>query len=235
MKKYVLLFMLVCLATSFIACGQDEVSEVENDNQDVILGDEQASNSFDDKDEDVSIKKENDIETETICVGEKYFDYPATHTSEDLFTNDFFMLEDEIILGISYDSGEEFNDSLEKVIDYVNKGKFTEAASRLAGGGPAANLGEDIVAKTSEKVTVNGIDCMKFTGSTLNKSTNADLNSEELYDAEWDAYVYGYAFLVNNVSYAVIGIVTPEEQEQSMIDEMKQQVDDIMASIRDER
>ena len=235
MKKLVLLLTLVYLTGCFIACGKNEVSKTENNSQDVVSEDNQETKNTDDNEPTESNKKENDIETETICVGEKYFDYPATHTSEDLFTNDFFMLEDEIILGISYDSGEEFNDSLQKVIDYVNKGKFTETASRLAGGGPAANLGEDIVAKTFEEVTVNGIDCMKFTGSTLNKSINMDLNSEELYDAEWDAYVYGYAFLVNNVSYAVIGIVTPDEQAQSMIDEMKQQVDNIMASMRDER
>lgn len=50
----------------------------------------------------------------------------------------------------------------------------------------------------------------------------------------WNAYTYGYAFLLNNVAYAVIGIVTPEEQEQFMIDEIKQKVDALMETIHDE-
>lgn len=79
------------------------------------------------------------------------------------------MPEEEIIIGVYYDREERTNKSLEKVIYYVNEYWFTNATAYLAGSGPPFWLGEDIVVISSEKVTVNEMDCMKFIGTTLNK------------------------------------------------------------------
>lgn len=231
MKRLILLIMLVCLATSFIACGKDEVPESEG--QDVVLKDNQNVESTDDKDDTETNNVTENDNMEVDYIGAMCYDYSAENQwiEEHLGTH-FTMNQDEnIVVGVFYDS--ENNSSVEKVIEYVNKYTFAHAAAYVSRTGLC--LGGDIVVTSSENVTVNDLECMRFEGNTPNETSYRDVDTGEIISSEWDAYVYGYTFLVDNKSYAVIGIVTPEEQEQSMIDEMKQQVDDIMASMRDEK
>ena len=217
-KKIIVLLTIVCMLCGLVACGKDEVSKTGNDSQDIVSEDNQTMENTNDKN--------NDVETEYDVIGYKYYDYPATHWIKTEGYFHFVMLDEQIMIATYEDLDGEVNESLEAIIDYVNEDRFTISASCAGEGGPTFGLGEDVKVTSSEKVTIAGMDCMKFEGTTLNKGED---------DITWDAYVYGYTFLVDEISYAVIGIVTPEEQEQSMIDEMKQQVDDIMASMRDER
>lgn len=115
---------------------------------------------------------------------------------------------------------------LEDVFDYVENDGFITSLTNAGSGGITYGLfGEDIVVTSSEQVTMAGYDSIKYTGTIVNSPTDDDT---------WNCYVYGYTFIIDDAPYAVIGIVTTREQEQSMIDEMIAEVDEIAASIRTE-
>ena len=214
--------MLVCFTGCFIACGKDEMSDIENDSQDVVSKDNRETKNTDDNDTTESNKKENDIETETDMIGWLYYDHPATHWINPVSGIDFVMLDESIMIGLY---GTDAIDAIENGVQLANDENWMSDVSKAGSGGPTFWLGEDIVMTSSENTTVAGVDAMRFIGTAPNHSL----------EEEWNCYVYGYSFIVDDYTYLLIGVVTPVEQEQSMIDEMKQQVDDIAASMRKER
>lgn len=228
MKKLVLLLMIVCFTGCFVACGKDNVSDSGNNTQDTMIdnGETIENQNENIKNDESSVEKNDGWESEGAGYKSVYYDYPSeTHFVREKPSIDFVLEKEEIMVGVYGDIDEEFNDSVEDVITFVNDDKFTEKAS-LAGEGLALWLGADIVVDSSEVVTMAGMDSMKFTGTTEYMA----------YEEEpWNCYVYGYTFVIEDVSYAVIGLVLPKEQEQSMIDDMKNQVDSIAATIRNGR
>lgn len=228
MKKIVILFTLVCLTGCFIACGKDNFSDSGNNTQNTMIdnGETIENQNENIKNDESSVEKNDGWESEGAGYKSVYYDYPAdTHFIREEQAIDFVLEKEEIMVGVYSDLEQEFNDSVEDVITFVNDDRFTEAAS-FAGEGLALWLGADIVVTSSEVVTMADMDSMKFTGTTEYMA----------YEAEpWNCYVYGYTFVIEDVSYAVIGLVLPKEQEQSMIDDMKNQVDSIAATIRNGR
>lgn len=228
MKKIILLLMLVCFTGCFIACGKDDVSGTDNKGQDEVSEDNQETMNASDKDTTESQKKENNSDVETDLIGYLYYDHPATHWVKTQGGIDFVMLDgsaDESIMIGAFCCPDEANDSIENGVKLANDWDWMDHVSSAGSGGPAFGLGYDIVMTSSETTTIAGVDAIKFIGTAPNRSR----------EEEWNSYVYGYSFIVDNYPYLVIGVVTPQEQEQSMIDEMKQLVDDIAASMRKER
>ena len=126
----------------------------------------------------------------------------------------------DITIVITCDSAKEFKGTLEDVID--NRSDRITRAFRNKIWDWAF---ETLDVKSSENVKMAGYDSIKFTATTTNASID---------DVRWDCYVYGYAFIINDLPYVVVGVVAPEDQEQSMIDEMIADVDAIAGSIRTE-
>ena len=227
-KKFIVLLTIVCMLGGLVACGQDEVSDSGNETQDTIVDNNEKTENKDKniKNDEGNVEKDNGWESERAGYKSVYYDYPSeTHFVREKPSIDFVLEKEEIMVGVYGDIDEEFNDSVEEVITFVNDDKFTEKASS-AGEGLSLWLGADIVVTSSEVVTMAGMDSMKFTGTTEYMAYEED---------PWDCYVYGYTFVIEDVSYAVIGLVIPKEQEQSMIDDMKNQVDSIAATIRNGR
>lgn len=229
-KKIIVLMTIVCMLCGLMACGKDEGSETENDSQDVVSEDNQEVENTDDKDDTETNNITENDNMEVDYIGSMCYDYPSgTHWIENHLGAHFPMTKDEsIVIGVFYNS--ENNSSVEKVIEYVNEYTFAHAAAYVSRTG--LGLGGDIFVTSSENVTVNDLECMRFEGNTPNETSYRDVDTGEIIYSKWDAYVYGYTFLVDNKSYAVIGIVTPKEQEAAMIADMKQQVDDTMSSMR---
>lgn len=227
-KKIIVLLTIVCMLCGLVACGKDEGSDSGNETQDTIVDNNDESENRDEniKNDEGNVEKNSGWESENAGYKSVYYDYPAeTHFIREQWGIDFVLEKEEIMVGVYSDLDEEFNDSVEDVITFVNDDRFTEAAS-FAGEGLSLWLGADIVVTSSEVVTIAGMDSMKFTGTTEYMAYEAD---------PWDCYVYGYTFVIEDISYAVIGLVIPKEQEQSMIDDMKNQVDSIAATIRNGR
>lgn len=76
---------------------------------------------------------------------------------------------------------------------------------------------------TKEEVTVNGIDTIRLQGT-------ANCGRETLYDA----YIYGYAFIINEHPCSIIGVVKDVSQPQQEIDSVTELVDAMMATVRNE-
>ncbi len=230
MKKLVVLLMMIVLTGCFIACGKEE--EVVTDNgqtEDVIVEDKDTEdNSAEVGSSNKNEEKENDIEIDTYYNGSVFYDYPTTHSIKEEGGIAFILSdEQDIMVGLYRDViGKKENDSLENIVDFANEDGFMDSVSRAGTGASTFYLEEDIVVTSSEIVTMAGRDSMKFEGTTPNRFRD---------EATWDCYVYGYTFLFDNISYAVIGVVAPQEQDETMIEQMKQQVDDMAASLRTER
>ena len=222
MKKLVVLLMMIVLTGCFIACGKEEEVVTDNGQTDEVVTDNE--NIEDNSEEEVVEEKTDDVEYETELNNYLYYDYPTTHYIDSRPAADFIMKDnDDIMVGVYGDYRDTYNDSLEKVIDFVNEADFMYYASRSGGGGSSFYLEEDIVVTSSEMVTMAGMDSMKFEGTTPNRFRD---------EAYWDCYVYGYTFLYKDVSYAVIGVVTPQEQDEEMIEQMKSFVDDIASRVK---
>ena len=225
MKKLVVLLMMIVLTGCFIACGKEEEVVTDNGQTDEVVTDNE--NTEDNGNEDATVEKTDDVEWDSYLIRGVYFDYPSSHYL-DKRPGGYFILKDndDIMVAVYADIDEEFNDSLEDVINFVNDEDFTTYASLAGGGGSSFYLGEDIVVTSSEMVTMAGMDSMKFEGTTPNRFRD---------EAYWDCYVYGYTFIINDMSYAVIGLVTPQEQDEEMIKQMKQLVDDVASTVRTEK
>lgn len=227
MKKLILLLMLVCFTASFIACGKNE--DIVDSSKDVdVQSDNNEVNDKTSDNEDVVEKVDEDNTdkiTEEVYRGTGiYYDYPSKMKYVDEILDADILQKSkanqDITIVITCDSAKEFKGTLEDVID--NRSDRITRAFRNKIWDWAF---ETLDVKSSENVKMAGYDSIKFTATTTNASID---------DIRWDCYVYGYAFIINDLPYVVVGVVAPEDQEQSMIDEMIADVDAIAGSIRTE-
>lgn len=235
-KKIIVLLTIVCMLLSLVACGEDKTPNTTNNDENQVQTDindtEDASDELiadGEKDEDEKQSDRTSRRLQKCCP--IYYDYSSDYYLEAESGLDVIVSinpengEAEVMIGLFDDVLEEFEGTLEEVIDYLNKSIFI-AALTGAGGGLAYGLfGEEIQVTSSEKVTMAGYDSMKYTGTIVNSPTDDDI---------WNCYVYGYTFLIDEAPYTVLGFVTTREQEQSTIDEMIAEVDAIAGSIRTE-
>lgn len=230
MKKLVVLLMMIVLTGCFIACGKEEEVVTDNGQTDEVVTDNENTEdgSEEDKSSSKDEEKEENVDVDTYYNGSVFYDYPITHSIREEGGIAFIVSDEhDIMVGLYRDViDKKENDSLENIVDFANEDGFMKKVARAGSGGSTFYLEEDIVVTSSEIVTMAGRDSMKFEGTAPNKDTDGPT---------WDCYVYGYTFLFDNISYAVIGVVAPQEQDEEMIEQMKQQVDDMAASLRTER
>lgn len=235
MKKLILLLMLVCFTASFIACGKNE--DIVDSSKDVDV--QSDNNEVNDKTSDNEDVVEKVDESNTDIITEEmyfytgiYYDYPSdkkfherTLTANIICKN---KADEDIVIVLSHnDHGDDtfsdyvaFDGTLDDVIDYASEDILHAIQSEAA-----YWAFETMEVNSTEKVSMAGYDSIKFTATTANASID---------DVQWDCYMYGYAFVINDLPYTVVGVVTTKQQEQSMIDEMIADVDAIAGSIRTE-
>lgn len=233
MKKLVLLLMLVCLTGCFSACGKDEDIVDSSENVDVQSDNEVNDNTSNVEDVVEKVDESNtDIITEEMYFNTGiYYDYPSdkkfhekTVTANIICKN---KADEDVVIVLSHNDRDDtfsdyvaFDGTLEDVIDYASEDILHAIQSEAA-----YWAFETMDVNSTEKVSMAGYDSIKFTATTANASID---------DVQWDCYMYGYAFVINDLPYTVVGVVTTKEQEQSMIDEMIADVDAIAGSIRTE-
>lgn len=228
MKKLVVLLMMIVLTGCFIACGKEEDVVTDNGQTDEVVTDNENIENNSEEDVVSDNEESSNEESEVYLYGDVYFNYPASYTLN-LEGGIYFLWNgnEDIMVGLYRDILDySANDSIENIVDFVNDDGFMDSVSRAGRGGSTFYLEEDIVVTSSEIVTMAGRDSMKFEGTAPNRFRD---------EANWDCYVYGYTFLVNDTSYAVIGVVAPQEQDEEMIKQMKQLVDDVAATVRTEK
>jgi len=125
--------------------------------------------------------------------------------------------------------GKPFDGELDDIFDIYNNGDFFMAASRCSGNGVPYNMNDEVVlieTDSSEKVNINGIDTIHFTGhASYNKS------GDELQNF----YVTGYTFIFNEQPYMLAGIIFDEKAGDDLRPEMDKEIDIMMKTVRSER
>ena len=122
-----------------------------------------------------------------------------------------------------YNKQDTFSGSTLDVFDFLNNGNvFQDIASSSEANFFGNSNSYKIVKKQSENLKINEIDTVKFIGSVT------DENGRE-------CYAYGYTFILDNTPCMVVGFILSENQEQSLIQNIKSEVDMMMKTVRTER
>lgn len=137
-----------------------------------------------------------------------------------------------IPLFVTYDEevfGKPFEGELKDIFDVYNNGDIFMAASRATGTGVPYNMNNDIVlieTDSSEKVNVNGIDTIRFTGHASYDKTNEGLKN---------FYVTGYTFIFNGKPYMLVGVIFGENDGDNLRASMDKEIDCMMKTVRSEK
>lgn len=214
MKK--LLCMLLCLCLTAALCG----CVTQNDQgQDIGTGNQPQQTTAPDKTEPsgetTAPEVSNDIQTIEILTKDIYIDCDVSYgvVSEACATL-LYTSNDSMIAFCQY-TYKAYSGDLDGVFDLF-KIKLPNNASTHSRGDL---WGCEIEMLSSEKVTVNGFEGIRFTGKVPNKKG-------------WDCHVYGYLFLINNVPCGVVGLVSAEAQDSAMIQQTDAEVETIVSTIR---
>lgn len=250
--KRIILLLCVTMLFALVACGEDKVSgtniqtQYEENSSENTVSDSFNINDNQEQTDTVNSGLEDIIKIE-LDFGDDLFgrvseqrdnsslcyDYFSTYyidkqmVSDILYTFNESTKQSDIMIGIYDGYLSNFNGTLEDVIDCINQGSFiTDMSYSGAGAVSKGLISENIKVTSSEKVSVAGLDGIKFTGNITNKNTKKGTNES------WECYCYGYNLIIDEVPYAVVGIIPTKEQEQSTIDKMIAEVDAIAPSLR---
>ena len=137
-----------------------------------------------------------------------------------------------IPLFVTYDEevfGKPFEGELKDIFDVYNNGDIFMAASRAPGSGVPYNMGNDVVlieTDSSEKVNINGIDTIRFTGHASYYKTNDGLKN---------FYVTGYTFIFNGKPYMLVGVIFGVKDGDDLRDSMDKEIECMMKTVRSEK
>ncbi len=164
-------------------------------------------------------------------------------TSVEAFSHGFYCISkfvskdskerDCVPVLVCYDDevfGKPFDGKLDDIFNIYNNGDIFKAAScSIAVSGVPYNMNDEVVlieTDSSEKVNINGIDTIHFTGhATYNKSSDEILN----------IYITGYTFIYNEKPYMLAGIIFGDKDGEDLRQEMDKEIDCMMKTVRSEK
>ena len=121
---------------------------------------------------------------------------------------------------LAYDKEKTFNGTLDNVFNLLNDGRIFRNISSYTGSCFSNNDKTYLINKTSEqKVKISEVDAIKFNGNVLDEKGN-------------NCYIYGYNFIMDNTPCMLVGCVFSEEQENSSISSMCEEIDAMMQTVR---
>lgn len=213
MKKMMCLLLCVIMLVSLAACGSKPSQE------DETVSAPDAAVETSPKAETAAAEESRAQEDEETYVyqvpmEEIYCNYPAKLT---YFTQSYTQLlftGKDALVGLCF-SFENYTGSLDEVYNFLMPHFLDDASTSSR----CTLFGAEYQLNSSESVTVNGLDSCKF---------DVTVTCEE----GWDCHVYGYSFVFDGIAYAVIGLVSTEEQASDMIEEYDGLVDQIAATVR---
>ena len=211
MKKVINVFAATVLSMSMIGCGGQGTSKVSiTDDTPVVSTQEE-----DKKEENVTNNttvSSNLPNTFKVPSKEIYADGPNYQEIEEGFTRLFIVHEQKYC---AFTAALKANaNSLLEAHD-VSFAKLQQNLVNYEGGINSIQIDQE------QNLTVNGIDTYYFEGS-INYGT----------DNIHDGYAVGYAFIIDGVPCEIVGSVIDDEQSSVTIQEIKDNVDAMMKSVR---
>ena len=229
MKKWLSIAVCVAMVLTLTACGGNKGNESEKivENTSEIGQKEEQSKEKPDTSNKEGAKKEEKVIRRSIGIGTfVYVDCPAAWIDDDNVNTRFVYKKEWIdsrcaLLGLTtYGSGEYAGD-LETVPQDLGNRFVNDVWVHCAGDLHEAN----VEVSSTESVTVNGYEGLRFTGKVFNPGNLSD-------KATWDCHVYGYAFIIDGTAVTVSGIVAEQAQSPELIKEVDAAVDAMAATIR---
>jgi len=133
---------------------------------------------------------------------------------------------DTVMLVVDYEK--QYEGDLEGVIDFYNDGTLFLDLGLYYGTGFNNILEEgeegwfiEVDSTTPVTIKENNLETCQFTGHVIN-------------DENVSCYLYGYSFVKNELAFMLMGIVHSPGQEKEIIEKIKNEVDAMIITIRDE-
>lgn len=211
MKNTYKIFISAVISLSMIGCGGQETtkSSVKDDIPSVSTQEEEKKEENVANNTTVSSNLPN---TYKVPSKEIYVNGPNYQEIEQGYT-ELFIIHDEKYCAFSSDRKSTANSLLE-AHEYAFA-KFQKNMMNYSGGVNSISI------ENEDYLTVNDIDTYYFEG-TINYGSNPI----------FDGYAVGYAFIIDGVPCEIIGSVIDDEQSTSTIQEIKDNVDAMMESVR---
>lgn len=212
MKNTYKILISAVLSLSMIGCSGQETTKpsVKDENPPVSTKEEdKQADNVTSNNSTVSSTLSN---TYKVPLKNIYVNAPAYQEIEEGYT-ELFIVHDEKYCAFSSDRWANVNTLLE-----VHECTFEVLKSNLVNYSGGVN---SLDVENEEYLTVNGIETYYFEG-TINYGT----------DNIHDGYAVGYAFIIDGVPCEIIGSVIDGEQSSATIQEIKDNVDAMMKSVR---
>lgn len=224
MKRLCIMLICVLCVVCMVGCGKKEEKPIENETNQVDI-EQNDTEVTDDKSED---EVKEDVEA--------LYDAYAKVGGESIYINFKEGLRRKNSNGTSFVFSGSSVDIVEFVFDKENDfaGTYLDVFNYMNDGRTLSNMyaysDADfhefeipfiIEKKSEEHVVINDRDMQRFTGNVV------DLNGR-------NCYVYGYAFVIEDIPCMLVGFVLSEEQEQSLIDSIHEEVDIMIKTVRTE-
>lgn len=213
MRKFLSVLLVIMLVVSLVACANNNTPDDTNEPSSTN-SEEQASTNNETPTSSSSETKEN-VKTAQIPGREIYVDYSSSMRKKDQAYTVLMYENNDALVGLSFKNDGGFNGSLDDVVNLFKSDFINDAATSSSGD----LYGSEISITSSQKTTMANRESIKFSGTVRNKDT-------------WDCHVYGYAFIIDNIPCAVIGLVSAQAQDASMISEIDAHVEEIASTIR---
>ena len=215
MKKALCLILAVLFLMSLAACSSDPVSNTNPSENN------QTENRTDPTDQTngttESTSGQNTANTLQVPSKEIYFDCPEGWTFSKETYSTVLMETDESLIAVCYNWAVPYEGDLAGIVDFFSAGVMRDVASYSKGYLGASS----ITTANKSETTIAGMNAVKFTGSAPN--------------TEWNCHVYGYTMIVDGIPMMVMGLVSTQAQDASMIAEIEALTDQVANSVRTEK
>lgn len=145
------------------------------------------------------------------------FDRPMYQVVSEGFTQ-VFNRAGSLFIAYSMLKEEQSDLTAEDVMESELSDRFFAATDTYYSGYDA-----QLVMDSSEKIVINGIDCMRFEGAVISEADEKEIKN----------YAVGYTFVKENIPCLMIGVVVEDDQTQQHIDEVTHNVDEMIKTLRD--
>ena len=125
------------------------------------------------------------------------------------------------IIALTYDKNISFSGTVDEVFEILNDGDLFSDISSYAGSAFSGGGAFEIKVESSEKKNISGFDTINITGNVVDSNGKTGV-------------VYAYTFVVDKTPCMIVGIVIDETANAGIVSSMKNEVDNMAQTIREE-
>lgn len=213
MKKIVCIILAVLMVISLVACngpasGTEGTKNPQKETQAPKPTETEPVGT------DGKTTEPEKTEKKLKIIGDLYISHPAEYKSADLARTKMVIQSSACVVSIAYDKTSALEGDLEDAIALLSQAFANDSSSYCEG----SISGNEIETTSTERGTVAGFDCVRFSGKIKN-------------GGGWDCHVYGYTMIVEDRVLMITGLVSTQAQDAGMIAEIDALTDRIAASV----